>query len=285
MSQEHAAVRHHFTVDVEEYYQVSALEPFVPRESWERMESRVALGTDRLLALLDDAGAQGTFFVLGCVAERNAELVRRIVAGGHEIASHGWDHRRVTEQTPEQFRTSVRRSKLLLEDLAGARVLGFRAPSFSIVEGREWALDLLLEEGYTYDSSLFPVQRRGYGYASGARDPHWLSRAAGRLAEVPPATLRRWGRNLPAGGGGYLRLLPFALVRGAFADAATRGVPATFYIHPWELDPGQPRLPVDWITRIRHYSGLNRTEGRIRRLLETFRFRPIRDTIASLQPA
>ncbi len=285
MSEERAAVRHHFTVDVEEYYQVSALEPFVSRESWATRDSRVAVGTDRLLALLDEAGARGTHFVLGCVAERNPEVVRRIAAGGHEIASHGWDHRRVTEQTPEEFRASIRRTKAFLEDLTGEQVVGFRAPSFSIVEGREWALDILLEEGYGYDSSLFPVQRRGYGYASGARDPHWLTRPGGRLAEVPPATLRRLGRNLPAGGGGDLRLLPFALVHGAFAEAQARGVPATFYIHPWELDPAQPRVAVDWKTRIRHYTGLARTEGRIRRLLATFRFGPIRDTLATPQPA
>ncbi len=284
MTPERAVVRHHFTVDVEEYYQVSSLEPYVPRESWDRMQSRVAVGTDQLLELLAAAGTKATHFVLGCVAERSPEVVRRIAAAGHEIASHGWDHRRVTEQTPEQFRASVRRTKAFLEDLTGQTVLGFRAPSFSIVEGREWALDILLEEGYTYDSSLFPVQRRGYGYASGARDPHWLERPGGRLAELPPATLRRLGRNLPAGGGGYLRLLPFALVRGAFADAEARGVPTTFYIHPWELDPDQPRLAVSWKTRIRHYGGLARTRDRIGQLLATFRFGPIRDSLATVQP-
>jgi polysaccharide deacetylase family protein (PEP-CTERM system associated) len=222
-------------------------------------------------------------FVLGLVAEEQPALVRELAAAGHEIASHGWDHRRITDQEPEEFRASVRRTKILLEDLTGTAVLGFRAPSFSLVPGREWALDILIEEGYLYDSSLFPIRRSGYGYAGGGRDPYWLERAAGRLAEVPPATLRRWGANLPAAGGGYLRLLPLWLIRAALRDAERRGVPGTFYIHPWEIDPGQPRLAVPWPTRLRHYGGLRRAAGRIRSLLQEFRFQPIAATLASLQ--
>ena len=185
-------------------------------------------------------------------------MVRAIARAGHEVASHGWDHRRVTEQSPEQFRDSVRRTKRLLEDLAGAAVLGFRAPSYSIVAGCEWALDVLVEEGYRYDSSLFPVRRPGYGYAHGARDPHWLERPAGRLAEVPPATLRVLGVNLPAAGGAYFRLFPYALVASALRAFERRGVPGTFYIHPWEIDPEQPRFAVPAMTRMRHYEGLDR---------------------------
>jgi polysaccharide deacetylase family protein (PEP-CTERM system associated) len=236
-----------------------------------------------LLGLLAERDVQATMFILGWVAERHPGLVRELAAAGHEIASHGWDHRRVTEQEAEEFRDSVRRTKCLLEDLTGTPVLGFRAPSFSIVPGREWALDILVEEGYRYDSSLFPVRRSGYGYAGGARDPHWLERAAGRLAEVPPATLRRWGVNLPAAGGGYLRLLPLGLIQAAFREAASRGVPGTFYIHPWELDPAQPRLDLPWPIRLRHYGGLKQAAGRVRSLLREFRFQPIATTLNTLQ--
>ena len=270
---------HHFTVDVEEYYQVSALEPYVPRSAWGRFESRVAMSVGLLLELLADRNARATFFLLGLIAEQHPALVRRIVAEGHEVASHGWDHRRVTQQTPKEFRASVRRTKILLEDLTGSAVLGFRAPSFSIVPGREWAIDTLIEEGYRYDSSLFPVRRNGYGYPGGQRDPHWLERPSGRLMEVPPATLRRWGLNFPAAGGAYFRLLPYALVRAALKASAARGARGTFYIHPWELDPAQPRLDVSWATRFRHYGGLQRTADRVRRLLSEFSFCPISETI------
>ncbi|HEX7050790.1 MAG TPA: XrtA system polysaccharide deacetylase [Longimicrobiales bacterium] len=280
----HDAVSHHFTVDVEEYFQVSAFERWIPRTQWDRLESRVVESTMRVFELLAAHGARATLFILGWVAERHPSLVRELAAAGHEIASHGWDHRRVTQQEPAEFRASVRRSKELLESLAGAPVLGFRAPSFSIVPGREWALDILVEEGYLYDSSLFPVRRPGYGYAGAARDPHWLERPAGRLAEVPPATLRRWGANLPAGGGAYLRLLPYALVRSALGDYERRGVPGTFYIHPWELDPDQPRIDVPLLTRVRHYGGLARTASRVRALLREFRFRPIAETVAAMTP-
>lgn len=266
---------HHFTVDVEEHFQVLALEPFVAREQWDTLESRVANNTSRLLDQMARHGARGTFFVLGWVAERQPELVRRIASLGHEVASHGQDHRRVTHQTPEEFRESVRRAKRVLEDVSGAEVLGFRAPSFSIVTGTEWALDILLEEGYRYDSSLFPIRRPGYGYAGGRRDPHWLSRASGRLWEVPPVTLRLYGLNLPAAGGAYFRLLPYALVSAALRQAEARGVPGTFYLHPWEVDPDQPRFDVPLATRVRHYGGLGRMTGRLERLLGEFRFTTI----------
>lgn len=283
MTRAESMVAHHFTVDVEEYFQVSAFESRVPRARWSDLESRVEANTIALLDLLAEREIRATMFILGWVAERHPGLIREVAAAGHEIASHGWDHRRITQQGPEEFRDSVRRTKSCLEELTGTPVMGFRAPSFSIVPGREWALDILLEEGYLYDSSLFPVRRSGYGYPGGVRDLHWLERPVGRLAEVPPATLRRWGANLPAAGGGYLRLLPLGLIRAAFRDAEQRGVPATFYIHPWELDPAQPRLPVSWPTRVRHYSGLGRTADRIRSLLREFHFQPIAATLNALQ--
>lgn len=275
---------HHFTVDVEEYFQVSAFEARLDRRLWGLMESRVADSVRSLLEMLDRYGARGTFFVLGWLADRKPEIVREIASAGHEIASHGWDHRRVTEQTPERFRQSVRQSKQVLEDISGGPVRGFRAPSFSITPGVEWALDILIEEGYSYDSSLFPIQRPGYGYPAAQRHVHWLTRPAGRLAELPPATLRRWGVNIPAGGGAYFRLFPYGIVRAALREAQEQGVPGTFYIHPWELDPGQPRVRVPWLTRIRHYGGLHRTADRLRRLLAEFRFTAIADTLRSGEP-
>jgi polysaccharide deacetylase family protein (PEP-CTERM system associated) len=276
---------HHFTVDVEEHFQVTALEKAVRPEQWDLHPSRVAESTRRLTDLMARHGARGTFFVLGWVAERQPELVRELSAAGHEIASHGWDHGRVPAQTPAHFRQSVRRSKALLEDLTGREVVGFRAPSFSIVPGVEWAFDILLEEGHRYDSSLFPIRRRGYGYPSAGRDPHALERSAGTLLAVPPATVRIGRLNLPAGGGGYFRLLPYALTQAAFTQAERRGSPATFYIHPWELDADQPRLPVAPLTRIRHYGGLRRTADRLERLLGSYRFQPIAETLELLRPA
>lgn len=277
-----AEMRHHFTVDVEEYFHVTALEAAAPRRSWGAFRSRVDASVFRLLDLLARHEARGTFFVLGWLAARRPGLVKTIANAGHEIGSHGWDHALVTRQTPADFRGSVKKTKAVLETLTGKPVLGFRAPSFSIVPGREWALDVLIEEGYRYDSSLFPVRRPGYGYPNGSRDPHWLARPVGRLAEVPPATLCRWGMILPAGGGAYFRHLPYGLVRAALRDSERRGRPATFYIHPWELDPDQPRLAAPLLQRWRHYGGLARTEGRLRRLLGEFRFGAVADTLRTL---
>jgi len=278
-------IAHHFTVDVEEYFQVAAFEHCVSRDTWGRRESRAAKNVGTLLEFLDAHAVRATFFVLGWLAERNPELIKAIVQAGHEIASHGWDHRRVTEQTPDDFRRSVRGTKQVLEDLSGAAVLGFRAPSFSIIPGCEWALDVLIEEGYAYDSSLFPVRRPGYGYPNGQRDPHWLDRASGRLVELPPTVLRRWGVTVPAGGGAYFRILPYALTRAAFRECERRRVPGTFYIHPWELDPGQPRIAAPLLARLRHYTGLGSVVARLGRLLRDFRFTRARDTVAALAAA
>ncbi|MEX1184580.1 MAG: XrtA system polysaccharide deacetylase [Gemmatimonadota bacterium] len=273
---------HHFTVDVEEYFQVSAFEKFVPRSEWASMPSRVVAQTHELLEMLARHGASGTFFVLGWIARRHPELVLEIARQGHEVASHGWDHARVTTLTPDAFRVSVRRSKDILESITGARVLGFRAPSFSIVPGLEWALDILVQEGYAYDSSLFPVRRRGYGYPSGGRDPYWLDCPSGTLIQMPPVTLRRAGVNLPAAGGGYLRLLPPALMHAALAKSEERNAPATIYIHPWEIDAAQPRIDVPWPVAMRHYGGLRRTAQRLENLLSTYTFLPVSHTLARM---
>jgi polysaccharide deacetylase family protein (PEP-CTERM system associated) len=271
---------HFFTVDVEEYFQVKALESVVARDQWLTRPSRVARSVDALLTLLDLHGARGTFFVLGWVARHRPQVVRSIVDAGHEIASHGFSHERVTAMTPDAFREDVRASKQVLEDVCGTEVLGYRAPSFSIIPGYEWAFDVLIEEDYRYDSSLFPIHRRGYGYPSASRLPHLIHRQSGDLAEFPLATTRFLNVSVPAAGGGYLRQFPLGVIRRAFREASRRGEPATFYIHPWEIDPDQPRLPVSRLNRIRHYRGLSSALGRIESLLAEFRF----DTIASHLP-
>lgn len=280
-------IRHFFTVDVEEYFQVVALAPYVPVSQWDSLESRVEASVDRLLDLMARRGATGTFFTVGWVAERHPEMMRRIVAGGHEVASHTYDHVRITHQTPAHFRESVRKTKRIIEDITGSEVIGFRAPSFSIIPGYEWALDILIEEGHRYDSSLFPVRRKGYGYPGGGRAPHLIERPAGRLAEFPPATLRVAGMTLPAAGGAYFRLLPPGLVHAALRRAARDGQVATFYTHPWEWDARQPRLPVSPLTRVRHYGGLGGVFRRLERLLATFASEPIRnhDLLSLVRPA
>jgi polysaccharide deacetylase family protein (PEP-CTERM system associated) len=268
-------IRHHFTVDVEEYFQVIALSPHIPRDAWDDIPSRVEPAVNRILELLAEHDSRGTFFTLGWIGERHPDLVRRIADAGHEIASHGQDHRRVTELEPRAFREDVHRSKAVLEELTGRAVLGYRAPSYSITAGMEWALEILVEEGYRYDSSLFPIRRPGYGYHRGERDPYGIELEAGRLEEFPPATVRVAREVLPAAGGAYFRLLPYGLVRMGLRTAERRGCPGTFYIHPWELDAEQPRLDVPLRTRIRHYGGLARMQGRLKRLLREFRVQPI----------
>jgi len=273
-------LRHHFTVDVEEYFHASAFERFLPRSSWGSLETRLPHVLPRLLENLEGDGTVGTFFVLGIVAKRHPDLVRLLADNGHEVASHGWDHRRVTELSPREFRTQVRDSRTLLQDLTGQAVNGFRAPSFSIVPGGEWALEILVEEGYRYDSSLYPVRRTGYGYPGGCRDVHRLELKAGPLMEVPPATLRLGGANLPAGGGGTFRQFPYAMTRWAFQGASDRKEPTTFYLHPWELDPEHPVVQgIPWLTRLRHYRGLDRVDPRLGALFKDFRFQPIEQTL------
>jgi polysaccharide deacetylase family protein (PEP-CTERM system associated) len=268
-------------VDVEEYFQVAAMEPYIDRARWSHISPRVEIGTRELLELLAKRSATGTFFTLGWIAEKHPQLVRDIASAGHEVASHGWGHERVTTLTPDQFRASVRDSRSILEDISGQRVCGYRAPSFSIVRGGEWALDVLLEEGYTYDSSLFPIYRAGYGYRGGSQDPYVIRRASGELQEFPPTTLGVGKALIPAGGGGYFRLLPYSLAKWAFKASEARGVPGTFYIHPWELDPEQPRVAVSWKTRLRHYGGLRKTVPRLEQLTRDFKFQSIAETIAA----
>lgn len=272
MTSARTALQHIFTVDVEEYFQVAAFEGVVSRRDWDSLDTRLEPAVERLLEMLARHGATGTFFTLGWIADRQPHLVRRIAEAGHEIASHGYWHRRVAALSPDEFREDVRASKAVLEDAAGVPVMGFRAPNFSIRPGCEWAFDVLVEEGYRYDSSLFPIRRPGYGYPAAPSIPHVLHRASGSITELPLATLTWSGARIPAAGGAYLRHFPYGVVRRAFRESLENGIPATFYVHPWELDPAQPRLPVSWLTRARHYGGLSRTVPRLERLLAEFPF-------------
>ncbi len=272
-------VRHFFTVDVEEYFQVNAFDGLISRESWGSFPSRVGENVDRLLDLLAARGVTGTFFTLGWVAKRHPGVVRRIAAAGHEVASHGWWHRKVTALTASEFREDVRLAKEVLEDITGQQVLGYRAPSFSIVPGREWALDVLIEEDYVYDSSMFPVRRSDYGYPDCPPIAHVMERPSGRICEFPLATTVWNGVRIPAAGGGYLRHFPYNIIQRAFREHTRDGIPAVFYIHPWEFDPEQPRLPVSLMTRVRHYRGLRATAPRVARLLSEFSFMAFRDSL------
>lgn len=265
-------VTHFFSVDVEEHFHAHVFEQLVPQRTWDDQPSRVVAATERLLGLLERHGVQGTFFVLGWVARRHPDLVRRIAAAGHEVGSHSWSHPKVSRLSPAQFREELRSSKAILEDLAGAAVLGFRAPSFSIRPGMEWAFDMLLEQGYAYDSSLFPIRRPDYGYPEAPSHPHEIARAEGALLEVPMATTSVLGLRVPAAGGAYLRHFPLWVIQRAFREGDEAGVPRMLYVHPWEVDLGQPRLPVGRLTQVRHYGGLERTLPRLERLLERFRF-------------
>ncbi len=271
------------TVDVEDYFHVSNFERMVTPESWATRESRVERNTDRLLRIFTDTGVTATFFVLGWVGERFPDLVRRIAAAGHEVASHGYAHRLIFDQTPQQFREDVRRAKAVLEDQTGSRVAGYRAPSFSVTERSLWALDVLIDEGYRYDSSVYPIHHDRYGIPSAPRHPYVVQREGGSLLEVPGSTVRIAGMNLPIGGGGYFRLLPYGWTRWGIARVnRVEQRPAVFYLHPWEIDPDQPRLPAGAVARFRHYRNLHRTESRLRTLLRDFRFGPIRELIAAL---
>jgi len=259
------------TVDVEDYFQVSAMAPHIARDSWDAQPCRVERNVQRLLALFAQHRAHATFFTLGWIAERYPQLVRDIVAGGHEVASHGYGHQRASDQSPTDFRQDVQRAKALLEDIGGRAVRGYRAPSFSIGHGNPWAFDVLLEAGYRYSSSVYPVQHDHYGMPDAPRFPY---AARPGLTEIPITTTRMMGRNLPAGGGGYFRLAPYKLSRWALRrvnDIDRR--PAIFYMHPWEIDPGQPRVAgTNLKTRFRHYVNLSRTEARLGRLLSDFKW-------------
>jgi polysaccharide deacetylase family protein (PEP-CTERM system associated) len=268
--------KHAFTVDVEDYFHVSAFSAHVEKADWSSLESRVERNTDVLLEVLAGTDTLATFFVLGWVAEHHPKIVRKIAAAGHEVASHGYAHARVTEQTPQQFASDIVRAKSVLEDIAGTPVLGYRAPSFSIVPETEWALPLLVESGHRYDSSRFPIRRRGYGSPNVQVNAHLVRTASGPLWEIPLSVVRFMGTRVPIAGGGWFRQFPEWITSAGLESLQDEGRPGVFYIHPWEIDVGQPRIDVPLLTRIRHYRGIGSCEGRLRRLLSKFSFDSIR---------
>jgi polysaccharide deacetylase family protein (PEP-CTERM system associated) len=269
--------KHIFSVDLEEYFQVHAFDGIVARDEWDIIPSRVEAPTGRLLDLLERTGNQATFFTLGWVADRHPDLLRRISEAGHEVASHGYGHKRLTEMTPDEFRADLQRSRQSLESATGKPVFGYRAPTFSLVPGTEWAFDILIDEGFAYDSSLFPIRRAGYGFAGAKPEVHEIQRAGGRILEIPMTTTVVAGIRLPAAGGGWFRQLPYGLTRSGFRRCERMGNPGMFYIHPWELDPEQPRIPVPYLQRVRHYRGLRRIESRLERLMSDFSFTSVRE--------
>jgi polysaccharide deacetylase family protein (PEP-CTERM system associated) len=264
-------IRNAMTVDVEDYFQVSAFAAHIPRESWESIPCRVERNIDRILALLDEKQAKATFFTLGWVAERYPAMVRHIVSNGHELASHGWAHQRVSDQEPQEFLDDIVRSKALLEDISGQKVLGYRAPSFSIGSNTLWALDLLEEAGYRYSSSIYPIQHDHYGMPDAPRFAFYPKNNGG-LLELPVTTVRLFKRNIPAGGGGYFRLWPYAFSRWLLQRINhLEKHSAIFYFHPWEIDYEQPRQQgINTKTRFRHYFNLRHMEKRVKALTRDF---------------
>ena len=264
------AIINAMTVDVEDYFQVQALAGRIARSDWDEIPRRVEANIDRLLQLFADARVSATFFTLGWIAERHPAMIGRIAAARHELASHGYDHRRADQLMPTQFREDVHRSKCLIEDIAGAPVVGYRAPTFSIGAGNRWTYEILASEGYRYSSSLYPIRHDLYGAPMAPRFP--FRPRGGPVWEMPLTTRRIFGQNLPSAGGGYFRLLPYRLSRGNLR-AVNLGdrQPCVFYFHPWEIDVGQPRVTgLGWRSRFRHYTNLGAMPRRLRRLLRDF---------------
>jgi polysaccharide deacetylase family protein (PEP-CTERM system associated) len=262
------------TIDVEDYFQVSAFAPYIRRDEWEARECRIERNVSRILELLAERDVKATFFTLGWIAERYPQLVRRIVEAGHELASHGYGHERASDLDEAAFSDDITRSKHLLEDLAGRAVLGYRAPSFSIGSANLWAFDALARAGYRYSSSIYPIKHDHYGMPDSPRFAYRVGSSGTGLLEVPVTTLRLMNRNLPSSGGGYFRLLPYVLSRWMIGTVNRDDrESAVFYFHPWEIDAGQPRVAgIDAKTRFRHYVNIPRMEGRLRQLLADFRW-------------
>jgi len=269
------------TVDVEDWFQVQALSGAIHRDSWDGRELRVEQNTGRLLQLFDERGIRATFFVLGWVAERRPNLVRRIAEAGHELACHGFSHRLVFDQSPDEFRQEADRSRKLIEDASGQRVRGYRAATYSITARSLWALDVLAELGFDYDSSIFPVRHDTYGIPGAGRWPGKVQTPKGRdLVEFPMTTARYAGFNLPVCGGGYFRLLPYWLNHAGLTQINEQEKqPFVFYLHPWEIDPGQPKIRTSLLSSLRHYTNLDAVERRLTRLMGEFSFGAMEDVL------
>ncbi len=272
-------VKHHLSFDVEEHFHVSAFASPMRRRHWDRFESRVERNMQKILMILDERKIRATFFVLGWVAERHPRMVRDLVDQGHEVASHGYAHELITAQTPDLFREDIRKTKRILEDVTGTCVLGYRAPSFTITSETQWALPILVEEGYAYDSSIFPVFHDLYGLPGAISWCHEISTTAGPLWEIPPSSFGVLGIRIPVAGGGYFRLFPYPVLRTMLKRLEKNGHPLVMYLHPWELDPAQPRMQGTLTSRVRHYLNLEKTEARLKCLLQDFAFCPLREAV------
>ncbi|HXI09453.1 MAG TPA: XrtA system polysaccharide deacetylase [Thermodesulfobacteriota bacterium] len=271
------------TIDVEDYFMVSAFADTVKFDDWPAYESRVEQSTMRILDLLEGFNVKATFFMLGWVAEHHPGLATEIRNRGHEIALHGYNHRLAYELTRSEFREDIRKSKRIIEDITGSAVKGYRAPSYSITKKNLWALDVLIEEGFAYDSSIFPIYHDRYGYPEFDRFPLTVTRGGvGSILEVPLSTVRLMGRNIPIAGGGYLRLLPISFVEwGIRSINKKEGKHAVIYLHPWEIDPGQPRLNGSRLSSFRHNVNIGKTHSKLKRLLQRFRFGTMTETFAA----
>lgn len=274
-------MRNALTIDVEDYFHVEAFSRVIPRESWGALDYRCERNVARILQLFAEYGVKATFFILGWVAERSPQIVRDICAAGHEVACHGMSHRLIYRQSPDEFRQETERSKSLLEDISGVPVIGYRAASFSIVKDSLWALDTLIDLGFTYDSSIFPIRHDNYGMPDSPLGPHLRLAPSGRsIIEFPMAVSEWMGLRLPVSGGGYFRIFPYPFVRHMLTrinDKSRR--PFTFYLHPWEIDPDQPRIAAGLKSRLRHYTNLGRCEQRLANLLGQFSFGTMREVL------
>ncbi len=271
-------MKHALTIDVEEYFQIHAFSGVIPTGSWDSYPSAVEINTERILDLLDEQGVSATFFCLGWIAERNRELIRSIHKRGHEVACHGHMHQVISNQDPAAFREDVARAKDILEDCIGRSVIGYRAPTYSITSRTLWALDILEDLGFRYDSSIFPIYHDNYGIPDAPRIPHRLRHSS--MVEFPISTFRIGSVNLPVSGGGYFRLLPYFVTRSALRSIQSRGQPFVFYIHPWELNPETPRITeAPALSRFRTYIGINRSFSRFRRLLQDFDFTTVHEVL------
>ena len=276
---------HAISFDIEEHFQVAAFDSVARRRHWTTQESRVERNTQVILDVLEERGIHATMFVLGWVAERNKPLVKRLVDAGHELASHGYGHELITGQNPTIFREDVSRAKKLLEDISGKPILGYRAPTFSITKETEWALPILVEEGYRYDSSIVPIVHDFYGIPGANPTIHVLDTHSGPIVEVPPSTYKLAGLTLPIAGGGYFRLFPYPLLKNLLRRVEAQGYPLIMYLHPWELDPEQPRMQGSYLSQFRHYLNLDKVHGRLTQLLQDFPFGPIQGLLPNSQAA
>ena len=278
-------LRNALSVDVEDYFHVSALAGAIPRSSWDSMEYRVEASTRKLLGLFDDFGASATFFVLGYVARRSPALIREIHEAGHEVACHGLSHELIYRQSPTKFEEETRVSKEILEDIIGDDILGYRAASWSITQDSLWALDIICKLGFRYDSSIFPIRHDRYGIPGASQHAGTISSPGGQeIVEFPPSTVSLPGVRLPVAGGGYFRIFPYSLTRFGLRRINRRaGQPFMFYMHPWEFDPEQPRFDASRLSRFRHYTNLDQTEPRLRRLLGEFQCTSAKNVLADLK--